>query len=321
MIVISGASEKLLTDLLGKYLARQAKEGAKLRLWSLIVTIFGDAIEPRGGVLRLGALQQITGHIGIENNALRTAMSRLASDGWLERERIGRASYYRPSQMASHKNNLADRLIYNSYPKDWDGKWIFAISCDGEDFDVELKAILHQMGFAFHSKKLAVAPKLPNFELDEKSDRNLNGIVFFDTQLTNEEANEQYICSSNNQKFISMLANVSFFQECQSLYTEFAGSSQLLLEDLNNYGTPDGLDALLLRTLLVHQWRRIVLKDVYWPRKLRTNDWPGFLAQSLISNLYHQLLEPSEAWLSTLDGTPEGKLPEAKINLAGRFCY
>ncbi|MCP4183007.1 MAG: hypothetical protein GY761_06780 [Hyphomicrobiales bacterium] len=48
-----------------------------------MVTIFGDAIVPRGDVMRPGALQQITDHIGISNNALRTAMSRLASDGWL----------------------------------------------------------------------------------------------------------------------------------------------------------------------------------------------------------------------------------------------
>ena len=145
-------------EILENYLESQSRFGSKLSVWSLVVTIFGDAIVPRGGVLRLGALQQITDHIGISNNALRTAMSRLASDGWLERQRLGRASFYKPSAMATHENKQASEIIYRFFPEEWNGNWLFAVSTDSEGFCPATRAKLHSADFAFQSRKLAIAP-------------------------------------------------------------------------------------------------------------------------------------------------------------------
>ncbi|MET0169130.1 MAG: phenylacetic acid degradation protein, partial [Aliihoeflea sp.] len=57
----------------------------RLRVGSLVVTMFGDAIAPRGGRVALGVLQDLMGRLRVEPGALRTAMSRLASDGWVIR--------------------------------------------------------------------------------------------------------------------------------------------------------------------------------------------------------------------------------------------
>src|SRR5260221_12339463 len=65
------------------------------RTWSIIITVYGDAIVPRGGCVWLGTLLAFFKALGIADGVLRTAMSRLASDGWLERRRVGRNSFYR----------------------------------------------------------------------------------------------------------------------------------------------------------------------------------------------------------------------------------
>jgi len=57
--------------------------------------VFGDAIVPRGGSVWLGTLLEFFGAIDIDSGVVRTAMSRLAADGWLEREKVGRNSFYR----------------------------------------------------------------------------------------------------------------------------------------------------------------------------------------------------------------------------------
>jgi phenylacetic acid degradation operon negative regulatory protein len=289
-----------MAEVLNKYWAHQNITGAKIRVWSLVVTIFGDVIEPRGGVFRLGALQQITEHIGIESNALRTAMSRLASDGWLERQRIGRASYYKPSPLATREIALASKVIYRFFPPNWNGNWIFALATNIAGFDGETKVKLHNTGFAFHSRKLAIAPDMGNGYLSG----DIREITFF--QASSRDATD-------------ILASVNFHHDCASLYREFTNSVSDLLENLKNQREIDGLDALLLRSLLVHQWRRIVLRDVHWPRELRPCDWPGFNAQSMIAELYPRLLDPSERWLSALDATPNGKLPEAESYMSHRF--
>ena len=69
----------------------------KLRVWSVIITFFGDAIVPRGGSVSAKTVQSLLGRMGIEAGAVRTAFSRLTSDGWVVREKIGRSSFFRLS--------------------------------------------------------------------------------------------------------------------------------------------------------------------------------------------------------------------------------
>ena len=59
------------------------------RTGSIVITVFGDAIVPRGGSVWLGTLLEFFGCLDIGSGVVRTAMSRLASDGWLERNKVG----------------------------------------------------------------------------------------------------------------------------------------------------------------------------------------------------------------------------------------
>ena len=65
-----------------------------LRSGSLITTVFGDAIAPRGGSVWLGSLISLMADFGISERLVRTSAYRLACDGWLRSDKIGRRSYY-----------------------------------------------------------------------------------------------------------------------------------------------------------------------------------------------------------------------------------
>ena len=71
-------------------LVHRINDSKKLRVWSLIITYFGDAVVPRGGAVSARTVQQILARMGIESGAVRTAFSRLTNDGWVVREKIGR---------------------------------------------------------------------------------------------------------------------------------------------------------------------------------------------------------------------------------------
>src|ERR1700752_3019126 len=58
------------------------------RTGSIVITVFGDAIVPRGGSVWLGTLLEFFATIDIDSGVVRTAMSRLAADGWLERHKV-----------------------------------------------------------------------------------------------------------------------------------------------------------------------------------------------------------------------------------------
>src|SRR5437588_11864014 len=83
--------------LLSTILARLRSEPS--RCGSTVITIYGDAIVPRGGCVWLGTLLAFFRSIEISEGVVRTAVSRLAADGWLERTRVGRKSFYR---LAAH---------------------------------------------------------------------------------------------------------------------------------------------------------------------------------------------------------------------------
>ncbi len=51
------------------------------------------------------------------------------------------------------------------------------------------------------------------------------------------------------------------------------------------------------RTLLIHDWRRIVLRDPGLPAALLPQDWPGEAARHLTASIYGALEDRSEAWL------------------------
>src|SRR5579875_2924014 len=91
------------------------------RTGSLIITLYGDAVMPRGGRLWLGTLLRLFEALGIGGNVVRTAMSRLAADGWLERRRVGRNSYYRLAEKGRDTFAAAATRIYGSHATPWDG--------------------------------------------------------------------------------------------------------------------------------------------------------------------------------------------------------
>ena len=71
------------------------------RAGSLIITIFGDAIAPRGGEIALADVIHLLAGLAIGPGVVRTAISRLTADGWLEGNKHGRVSFYRLTERAA----------------------------------------------------------------------------------------------------------------------------------------------------------------------------------------------------------------------------
>lgn len=94
------------------------------RVWSLVITVFGDFVQHRGGHVATQRLSQLLGRIGIETGALRTALSRLSSDGWVESTRSGRTSSYSLTRRGLEEFGPATARIYAA-PGGGGDEWIF----------------------------------------------------------------------------------------------------------------------------------------------------------------------------------------------------
>src|SRR5580692_7258974 len=94
-----------------------------LRGGSLIVTLFGDSIMPRGGAVALGSLIALAAPFGLNERLVRTATARLAKDGWLEGRRAGKLSEYRLSHDGRERFAEATKRIYSEPDSAWSGRW------------------------------------------------------------------------------------------------------------------------------------------------------------------------------------------------------
>lgn len=249
----------------------------RLRVWSLVITIFGDAVVPRGGRVALAVLQEIVGRLGIEAGALRTAMSRLASDGWVERQRQGRNSFFVLGRQGRHAFDLATRRIYAGAPPDWDGNWTVAIMPPGAG-EVDA-AELQALGFVKAAPGVHLRPESAGAP-DAAS--ALSGMLVVRGESAEHPETLHALWPSH---------------ETAAAYGAFVAAFSPLRNLLSAGPAPLPLDAVAARTLLIHEWRRIVLRDPGLPERLLPPGWPGREARSLARDVYGALTGPSEAWL------------------------
>ncbi len=79
----------------------------------------------------------------------------------------------------------------------------------------------------------------------------------------------------------------------------------------------DPLDALVLRLLLVHDWRRALLHTPVLPFALQPSGWPLAAVRRRVAELYLELLPASSRWL---DGRGETlTLPADDASVRRRF--
>lgn len=103
------------------------KEVGPVKVWSLLVTVFGDLSAAHGGFLTSRQLNGLFTAFDIQPGALRVALHRLRKDGWIESERAGRSSLFRMTALGQHESDRAREVIYRA-PGDRIECWALVIS-------------------------------------------------------------------------------------------------------------------------------------------------------------------------------------------------
>ncbi len=129
------------------------------RTGSIVITVFGDAIVPRGGSVWLGTLLEFFEALDIEASVVRTAMSRLTADGWFERNKVGRNSFYRLVTKRRGRPSISrSRHIYKPQSPYWTGRFeLLLIGNGAADRDAAREA-LKNAGFGSPLPGVWVAP-------------------------------------------------------------------------------------------------------------------------------------------------------------------
>ncbi|WP_018701314.1 phenylacetic acid degradation operon negative regulatory protein PaaX [Amorphus coralli] len=277
-----------------------------IRAWSLIVTIYGDAVAPRGGELWLGTLTELLGSIGIDDRLVRTAMSRLASEGWLERTKVGRKSFYRLSDGGRRAFADATHRIYFAAPQAWKGNWRLAVLTASGEIRTAQRELLRERGFGQLAPTVFLAPATASGDLFSGNTADYSGIVWLDASGSAADA--------------AVLAGEAFqLSEVAAGYRRFLDRFAPLADALDTGVAPSPLDCLVGRILLIHEYRRLVLRDPLLPAPLLPDDWPGHAARALAARIYRRLVGGSEGWLDGHGECSDGPMPPPDASFHERF--
>jgi len=280
---------------------------------SLIFTVFCDALTQHGGEIWLGSLITALGPLGLNDRLVRTAVFRLQQDGLLESRKIGRRSYYRPSANGIHHYAKAARRIYATDRPGWDGIWTLVIPASvAEDKKELLRKSLFWQGFRLLSGGVYARPSSDRQSLDETlTEMNIADAVLVLSAREDDAA--------GNGVLQSLVLESWKLDSLGQLYREFVQNYRPVLLTVQEDPLPDGWQCFLLRTLLIHEYRRILLRDPELPARMLPEDWAGFSAQDLTASMYRRIARTSANWLSREMKNAKGNLPGASAEFFARY--
>jgi phenylacetic acid degradation operon negative regulatory protein len=284
-----------------------------IRAGSLIITAYGDAIAPRGGTVWLGSLINLLEPLGLNQRLIRTSVFRLAKENWLMAEQVGRRSYYSLTGPGIRRFQKAFKQVYAQHNPEWDGRWIMAVfsQLDADERN-KLRQELEWHGFGILSPSVLLHPQMQLAELQTI----LQEMDLLDDVIILEDMTE----GRAPTRALRLQARESWnLPKLAENYQSFLEKFRPIWNHIKSKGDPTPEQCFQIRLLLIHEYRRIILRDPQLPDELLPGDWAGNAARQLCSNIYHRVWQGAEAHMDQILETAEGPLPAPNAKFYQRY--
>ncbi len=274
--------------------------------------MFGDAIAPHGGTVWLGSLIQALEPFGINQRLVRTSVFRLAKDGWLTSEQIGRRSYYGLTDTGRRQFHAASQRIYSEPRQEWHGTWSLVL-LSGIDANQreDVRRSLSWLGFAPFSANLMAHPAPDDALLAEALSRidDKEQLLLMTARV--DETRQAYLRT--------LVRKTWALDELSARYRQLLHTFRPSYHAARRARKIDPEAAFQVRTLLIHEYRKILLRDPLLPDVLLPGRWDGIAAYQLCRNLYGLIAGPAEDFLKANMESADGPLPPAEPRFYQRF--
>ena len=275
-----------------------------MRARSVLFTLLGDVVRPAGGEAWLGAITRATDTLGVTPQATRTALHRMAAEGWVEPRRVGRHAAYRLTARGVDRLEQAAARIYRLRAAPWDGRWRLLLVTDptAAGDPAEAARALRWTGFghlrdgALRDGDLGgtwVSPHDHGDRLDALLAAHglTDGTLAFVTPAGHgPSAADRRLAAGAWDLAALRDAHAAFLARWADVPTASAHTPR---------------DAFVLRVRLVHDWRRFLFLDPGLPAALLPDDWLGDAAADRFKALYDAVAGPAQDWWATVADAAE----------------
>lgn len=297
---------------------------------AVLVTVFGDSVEPHGGEVATGSLVRLVAPLGINERLVRTSLTRLVAEGLLAATRHGRRSFYAVTPSARPEFRHAEGRIYHRDRESWDGRWTIVVEANGlaPPARAELRQRLGWLGFG------TLAPAVHMTPADRTDDlRILLGELDLDGHVAVFRGRAPGTVGLPDRALVDATAAdldalrpawQAFVRRFGPLADTGAGIDIGNDTDTDTDTASGGVTlepdtAFAARTLLVHEYRRVVLREPELPAELWPPGWVGDRAYEVAARAYRALSPAADAHLAAVAETPAGPLPPPDSQYRTRF--
>ncbi|EEE36930.1 PaaX domain protein [Rhodobacteraceae bacterium KLH11] len=242
------------------------------RVWSVIVSLFGDMAQAPGTRISGGTLTRIIEPIGIKPEAIRVALHRLRKDGWIESDRMGRVSRHVLTEFGRAQSAAVTPRIYARTPVMAE-HWHLLIAEDGNTQVLEDIMLSHD--YIPIGRNVALGSGTPT-----------------------DHAGALLVLAISPQTAPTWLQDRLCPQELRASCQTLLAATRRVARSRPDGWTPTPLQSATLRTLLVHRWRRVVLRQPDLPPAFYPPDWAGPACRESVMQLLDTLPRPSADTLS-----------------------
>ena len=259
-----------------------------MRARSALFTLFGDVVRPAGGDLWLTCLTACMQALGFSAEATRTALHRMAAEGWVAPRRQGRYAAYRLTPQGVDRLEEAAARIYRLRAADWDGRWRLLTCSPPVKETSPLGRALRWMGFGRLTADLWVGPHPHGARLTRLLDGHGAGdrvVRFVADGPAGQPGGEQ------DRRIVATAWDLSRLREA---HAAFIGRWRAVDPPA------DPRAAFTTRIELVHHWRSFLFLDPGLPAALLPQDWLGEEAAVAFRDLYQAVEAPAWAFYDGL---------------------
>ena len=276
----------------------------------MVMTLYGDVFAAKGQSIWLGSLIQLLEPFDISARQVRTSVFRLANDQWFDIERIGRRSYYGLSTDGLQRVQHAGKRIYEFSSAPWDGDWtlVFIDAKWKLSARQKLRRELLWDGFGQLAPNIFAHPRANHqsfTEILQACQAEAHVTLFKASSL--ETHSRKPLIELMQQTFNLTHIDAAWQQFIKRFASLTARASKL-----------NPAEAFYVRILLIHEYRRILLRDPNLPDELLPPAWSGLEARQLCQSLYQDVKQASEVYLIETVQTLEGALGAAPAEIAPR---
>ncbi len=241
----------------------------------------------------MAALIRLLEPLGISAPAVRTAVSRMVAQQWLTTTDGSGGGEYVLTQHARDWLDQAGARIYRTEKRSWDGDWHLRVLAPIADRArrERVRSRLRFLGMAPVSDSTWVSPRA-SVEVD---------------RLLESEGVDAIAISGAQVQPAGALLDAFDVAGLEAAYADWLDeAAALVAPSLNGTAAGDDVQAFVVRSELLHSWRKFLFTDPGLPHELLPSDWSGHRAAAFFDEHASRLLPAASRFIDhQLQGAPK----------------